>query len=39
MGNGNDLPNTTAMPPVGVDLVDRAAVELFYEWIANLENE
>jgi hypothetical protein len=33
-----DLPNTTAMPPVGVDLVDRAALELFYEWIANLEN-
>lgn len=34
-----DLPNTTAMPPVGVDLVDRAALDLFYEWIENLENE
>ncbi|HEY6725821.1 MAG TPA: hypothetical protein VI197_17420 [Polyangiaceae bacterium] len=34
-----DLPNTTAMPPVGVDLVDRAALDLFYEWIENLEDE
>lgn len=34
-----ELANTTAMPPVGVDLVDKDALDLFYEWIANLEDE
>lgn len=34
-----NLPNTASMPPVGVDLVDRDALELFYEWIENLESE
>lgn len=31
------IPNNTAMPPVGVDLVDSEAVDLVYEWIENLD--
>jgi len=34
-----DLPDATAMPPVGVDLVDEDALDLFYAWIENLESE
>ncbi len=33
-----EIPNTTAMPPIGVDLVDRAAVEMVGDWIDGLED-